>query len=129
MTILIIDDDQDDTTLFCEALADLDPTATCLVAHSCENIKNSFDTISKADVIFIDGHMYPIGGKACLEELMKIVDRANTTIIIYSGGMSPQETTELEEIGADHILIKTGNFDDMKSNIGKILANHFDTIE
>jgi DNA-binding response OmpR family regulator len=124
MTILIIDDDPDDTSLFCEAVSDLDPNATCIVAHSCENIQASIETINEVDIIFVDGHMYPIGGKACLEKLMKFVDRSRTKIIVYTGSLSPAEKIELEEIGADHILIKTASYQELKSNIGEILENH-----
>ena len=128
MNILIIDDDPEDTMVFCEALTDLDPLATCRVAHSCENIQASAESIATVDIIFIDGHMYPIDGKACLIELMKFVDRSRTKIIIHSGSISPEEKQALEDAGADFILLKTSSYQQLKLNISEILATHLSSI-
>jgi DNA-binding NarL/FixJ family response regulator len=125
MTVLIIDDDPEDTSLFREALNELYPHAVCIIAHTCKNIQVSMKNIGEVDIIFIDGHMYPIPGNACLEQLIKIVDRSKTKLVVYSGGVSPTERLELEKIGADHILIKATSYDLLKSSIGEILASHF----
>jgi DNA-binding response OmpR family regulator len=127
MTILIIDDDPEDTSLFCEALNELYPDAICIIAHTCENIHSYMERIGEMEMIFLDGHMFPVEGKTCLQELLNIVDRTKTKIAIYSGGLSPTEQFELEKIGADYILIKAGNYDELKSGIGEILARRFDT--
>jgi DNA-binding response OmpR family regulator len=126
MTVLIIDDDPEDTSLFAEALNELYPNSICIISHSCEDIQASMNKIGEVDIIFLDGHMYPVGGKTCLTQLIKIVDHAKTQIVIYSGSLSPAEKIELEKIGADHILIKPPNYKLLKSSIGEILARHFD---
>lgn len=74
------------------------------------------------DMIFLDGHMFPVEGKTCLQELLKIVDRKKTTIAIYSGGLSPAEQVEFEKIGADYILIKAGDYNELKARIGQLIA-------
>lgn len=122
MQILIIDDDPEDTALFCEAVTELDPLAICRVAHTCEQIHSSAEMIAAVDFIFLAGHMHPVGGKACLAALMEFVDRARTRIIIHSGSLSPAEKNELEETGADLILLKTGSYEELKTNIAEILA-------
>lgn len=125
MTVLIIDDDLEDTSFFCEAIHELYPNVTCIIAHTCENIQASMERIGEVDFIFLDGHMYPIEGKACLEGLVKIVDHSKTKIVIYSGSLSPTEQFELQTIGADYILIKAPNYNQLKSSISEIIAKRF----
>jgi DNA-binding response OmpR family regulator len=124
MTILMIDDDLEDISLFCEALKELNPNAVCIVAHTCENIQASMERIGEVDIIFLDAHMYPVEGKSCLAQVVKIVDHSKTKIVIYSGPLSPMEQLELEKIGVDYILIKAPDYNLLKSGISEILANH-----
>ena len=128
MNILVIDDDPEDTLLFCEALSELHPNAICIVAHTCENIKTTMELIPQVDIIFIDGHMYPLDGKACLEQLIKFVDRSRTKIVIHSSFLSQEDQVALEVIGVDDFLIKAPNYQMLKSNIGRLLAFYFSTI-
>ena len=125
MNVLIIDDDPEDTSLFCEALNELYPNATCTVAHSSEYILTSIDRIIEMDIIFIDGHMHPMDGQTCLELLIKSVDRSKTKIVIYSGSLSPKEQLDLKQIGADYILLKAPSYYLLKASIGEIFAAHF----
>ena len=126
MTILIIDDDPEDTSLFREALYELFPNAVCIIAHNCEKIRSAMEKIGEVDMIFLDRHMYPIEGKECLEQLTKIVDHSKTKIVIYSGSISPMEQLALEKAGADYTLIKASNYYLLKSSVGEMLANCVD---
>src|SRR5690349_15741222 len=90
MTVLIIDDDPEETTLFCEAFNELYPYGKCLAANSCENICQIIDEESP-EIIFVDGHMYPTSGRECLQLLNSVVDRTRVKIIIHSGSLSPKE--------------------------------------
>ena len=125
MNVLIIDDDPEDTSLFCEALNELYPNATCTVAHSSDYIHTSLERIVEMDIIFMDGHMQPMDGQSCLEQLIKCVDRSKTKIVVYSGSLSPKEQLDMKKIGADYILLKAPSYYLLKENIGKIFATHF----
>jgi DNA-binding NarL/FixJ family response regulator len=126
MTVLIIDDDPEDTFLFREALHELYPHVACLIAHTCENIQTFMEKIGKVDIILVDAHMYPVDGKACLERLVKIVDHSQTKLVVYSGDLSPAERLELEKTGVDYILVKAANYALLKSAISELLADRFD---
>ncbi len=123
MNVLIIDDDADDTELFCKALSELFPSATCFAVNSCQQIH---DTVRAAqpDIIFMDGHMFPTNGKECLNQLNQLVDRRQIKVIIHSGSLNPKEMAEFEAMGVDDILIKPSSYPTLKSNIFNILTKY-----
>jgi hypothetical protein len=51
----------------------------------------------------MDGHMYPIGGKECLEELRKIIDPEKTKIVIHSGDLIPDEIEDFKRMDVSEI--------------------------
>lgn len=121
MHILIIDDDKDDTDMFCEVLKELLPDAKCSVSHTCSKIKQTIEKLGIPDIIFMDGHMYPMNGKECLIELNSFLDRSRTKIVIHSGSINEIEGTELKKLGIDHILIKADSYEGWKSNLREIV--------
>jgi DNA-binding NarL/FixJ family response regulator len=124
MNILLIDDDVEDTDLFCKAMSELFPEAMCIAVNVCP--KDIADTVISAqpDIIFMDGHMYPTNGKECLSQLNQIVDRKQVKIVIHSGSLSPSEMSEFIQLGVDDILFKPSSYDTLKSNIMNILAKY-----
>ena len=128
MKVLLIDDDPDDTSLFREALFELDPNITCIIANTCENIQASLDMIGQVDIIFMDDHLYPIEGKVCLEQLARIVDHSKTKLVVYSGSLSPSDQLDLERIGADYVLIKATDYQMLKTSIREILNSQLNVI-
>jgi DNA-binding NarL/FixJ family response regulator len=123
MTILIIDDDVEDRMLFCEAVNELFPKATCRSINSCDNINETIELI-QPDLIFMDGHMYPKNGAECLKEIKGVINRERIKIVIHSGNLSPEELHELKTAGADHILIKASSFEALKANIKFIIEEY-----
>jgi chemotaxis response regulator CheB len=69
MRILIIDDDREDTDLFCEALNEIFPDAICTAKNNCSDIGVLLKHLAVQDVIFIDGHLNTMMGIACLQEM------------------------------------------------------------
>lgn len=128
MKVLLIDDDPDDTSLFREALFELDPDIICILANTCENIQASMDMIGQVDIIFMDDHLYPIEGKVCLEQLTRIVDHSRTKLVVYSGSLSPPDQLDLERIGADYVLIKATDYQTLKTSIREILNSHLNVV-
>ena len=120
MNILIIDDDAEDTALFCEALSEIDPAAKYVVAHTCEGLDAQI-ALQAPDIIFLDAHMYPIDGRTCLQQIMKVLDHSKTRIVIHSGSISAEEQLDLQARGADHFLIKALTYPLLKDSIRGIL--------
>ena len=123
MNILLIDDDVEDTGLFCKAMRELFPEATCIAVNNFSNISDTV-TAAPPDIIFMDGHMYPVSGKECLAQLNQLVDRSQVKIIIHSGTLSPAEMNEFATLGVDDIMFKPSSYKILKSNIMNILAKY-----
>jgi response regulator of citrate/malate metabolism len=122
MNILIIDDDPEDTMIFCEAAREVDPGITCLVQHKCENIAYTLKNITvPLQYIFLDAYMSPTSGKECLKEIKKVVDPVKTTIIVYSGWLSDHQISEFKTLGANATMIKASNMESLKSWLSKTL--------
>jgi CheY-like chemotaxis protein len=124
MNVLIIDDDSEDTLLFCEALNELFPKAKCTSIHACKDILQAVVAITP-DIIFLDGHMHPTSGSECLKLLNDVIDRRKTKIIIHSGSLSPAELSEFRQIGVDDILLKARTYEELKSNIVRIVVDKY----
>jgi response regulator of citrate/malate metabolism len=124
MTVLIIDDDAEDTEMFCEALTELFPEAICHTANSCEKIAATLDNF-KPDIIFMDGHMFPTNGAECLKKLNELVDRGRVKIIVHSGSLSPAELNGFTAVGVDDVLIKASSYKEIKSNLVRILVDKY----
>lgn len=116
MNVLIIDDDPEDTALFCEALHELLPEAIFQAINSCKNLSENVQAFNP-DIIFLDGHLNPMCGKECLLLLSDVIDRNRTKIIIHSGSLSPMELHEFQEGNVDEIIFKTGSYQKLKDNI------------
>jgi DNA-binding response OmpR family regulator len=124
MTALIIDDDAEDTALFCEAFYELFPQETCHVANSCEEIKDTLDK-STPDIIFIDGHFFPVSARDCLRKLHELTDRNHVKIVLHSGSLSPADLKDFSAIGVDDVLIKPSSFTELKSNLVSVIVDKF----
>src|ERR1051325_6271990 len=95
INVLVIDDDQDDAALLKEAIHELYPEAICNTVGTCENIHEHINGKTLVDIIFLDGHLYPVDCESCIKNIFEIVDRTKTKVIIYSGSLSPKETNSL----------------------------------
>ncbi|MBT1702304.1 response regulator [Chryseosolibacter indicus] len=111
MNVLIIDDDDEDKELFCEALQIVAPTFNCLTASSCQSaITLLSNTKAIPQFIFIDMHINGVSGIECLKSIKTLEDIHKATIIMYTGVMSPADRDECIALGANEILIKPTSF-------------------
>ncbi len=108
MSILIVDDDADDRTLFIDAIKDVDSTIKCFTANdgkqALEILKSNQGSLP--DFIFLDLKMPRFSGKKCLLEIKKDEDLKSIPIIIYTTSKDVQESKELRELGAVHFISK-----------------------
>jgi CheY-like chemotaxis protein len=122
MKILIIDDDTEDTEIFCHALKDVAPDVTCMVVNNPRTgLSYLTDNTQPPEYIFLDANMFLIDGKECLMQLRKIETLKNTKIIMYSGYLSENQIQEMKMLGADNYLNKPNSYDDLR----KLLAQFF----
>ena len=106
MTVLLVDDDQDDVDLFCEAIKEVDKSIICLVAHNgIEALKIlDADLIEVPDHIFLDITMPLMNGIECLEKIRSAERSAHIVVTMYSTSKNYQEYHRCLELGADYLV-------------------------
>ena len=111
-TILIVDDDEDDRELFCEAVNEISKDIHCIHA---ENGVAALELLNAEkefvpDYIFMDLNMPRLNGKQCLQEIKKIQHVKNVPVIIYSTSNLLHDKEETRTLGAADFLHKPSEF-------------------
>ncbi len=108
MTILLVDDDEDDRMLFIEAAREFDSTITCQAAFDGMQALNWLrdDARDVPDYIFLDLRMSGLSGEECLIEIKKAPRMARVPVIVYTTSRDVQESMRLKELGAAHFMTK-----------------------
>ena len=108
MTILIVDDDEDDRKLFIEATGELDNTINCLsAADGTEALGLLRDERNEVpDMIFLDLRMPGLTGEECLVEIKKEPRLAKVPVIVYTTSRDVRESIRLKQLGAAHFMSK-----------------------
>jgi CheY-like chemotaxis protein len=108
MTILLVDDDEDDRKLFSEAVVAVDPTIICITKASANEalLYLSDPVISLPDIIFLDLRMPGMSGQDCLKEIKSDPRFALTPVIVYTTSRDEKESATLKALGAAHFMSK-----------------------
>ena len=123
MVVLNVDDDQEDREFFCEALREIDPSVTCLVAGSgMEAIALLQEEEHLPDYIFLDINMPMMDGKQCLRALKSIPELQSIPVIMYSTSTDSREIRECYNLGAEDFLIKPHSFEKLVNDLNSIFA-------
>jgi CheY-like chemotaxis protein len=124
MTILLVDDDEDDRTLFFEATRDVDDTITCIAAGKGEDallyLGNKANPLP--DYIFLDLRMPGMSGRQCLEEIKKDARLLPVPVIVYTTSRDVKESIELKRLGAAHFMSKPVSPDDVYYMVSFVLG-------
>jgi CheY-like chemotaxis protein len=123
MVILNVDDDQEDREFFCDALREIDPSITCLVASGG---KEALSLLQKQktlpDYIFLDINMPMMDGKQCLRSLKNMPDFRSIPVIMYSTSTDTREIQECYKLGAVDFLIKPHSYEKLVNDLTSIFA-------
>lgn len=108
MTILLVDDDEDDRKLFIQATKEIDNTITCLSAsdgmEALDYLRDGRHPIP--DYIFLDLRLPGLSGEECLVEMKKEPRIAAVPVIVYTTSRDVQESVRLKQLGAAHFASK-----------------------
>jgi len=111
LTILIVDDDEDDKQLFIESAKEVDENITCLTAVDGQDalryLKDENNPLP--DFIFLDLRMPRINGRQCLDEIRKDERLSRIKVFIYTTSIDTRESIELKQKGALHFISKPDN--------------------
>jgi DNA-binding response OmpR family regulator len=130
MRILIVDDDEDDRDLFCEAVRAIDPSIECTEARDAEQALHLLKSskIFMPDFIFLDLNMPRINGKQCLAELKKSRDLRHIPVIIYTSSKRDADKIETRLLGAAHYISKPSGLAELNKALSFVLERKFEKI-
>lgn len=122
--IMIVDDDEDDIEIFCEAVKQLHKDNECVSASNGEDAlhKLSRENERLPDFIFLDLNMPRLNGKQCLTRLKLNTRLRDIPVIIYSTSKLEEDIEEAKQLGAVHFLTKPSKIKDLQNAIALILA-------
>lgn len=123
MTILYADDDHDDYDILRDALNQLDPSISChLATNGIEALKMLNHSSELPDYIFLDINMPLMNGKRCLFELKQNDRFKNIPVIVYSTTIADEERFELYKLGANSVLEKPKNLQELECILANFLS-------
>jgi len=111
MTILLIDDDEDDQEVFREAASMIIPTVEFIAAKDGEQGLLQLATVSQLpDYIFLDVNMPKMDGKEFLRRVKAHPVFKAIPVIIYSTSNHKSELGEYFKMGASNFITKPSEF-------------------
>jgi CheY-like chemotaxis protein len=123
MNILYVDDDSDDTEVFCEAITTIDKNSSCITAaNGLLALQILAEKNPKPDYIFLDINMPFMNGKECLAAIKKDDQLKHIPVIMYSTSTSTNEIKECYALGAFDFLIKPDRFTKLCEDLDSIFS-------
>jgi CheY-like chemotaxis protein len=125
ITFLLADDDADDKSLFCEALAEINPRILC---HTAADGKEALAILSetqarKPDIIFLDINMPIMDGWQCLGKLKEDTQHKDIPVIMYSTSSYQRDIDLALQNGAFCFFTKPSDYRELRS-ILRLIATH-----
>ncbi|HEX8039127.1 MAG TPA: response regulator [Chryseosolibacter sp.] len=122
MTILAVDDDEEDIEIFMEAVRDIDSSIVCMVARSADEalaILNS--DMDLPAFIFLDVNMPKVDGNICLREIKKDKRFSNIPVIMYSTYTGKREMEAYRQLGVGY-LVKQNSYNELVNELRRVLG-------
>jgi len=120
MTVLYVDDDEDDLQLFKEAAEEIDSSIICLLANSGHEPLVLLENGASPDLIFLDITMPEMDGVTCLTKIREMEKFQETKIILMSVSLYIINKERIKSLNAGFIK-KPNNYTDLVL----ILAGYF----
>lgn len=126
ITILLVDDDEDDRKLFFDAVREVDKTIKQIsLSNGLEALAYLRDEANSfPDFIFLDLRMHGISGQKCLEEIKKDNRLAAIPVIVYTTSREVEESIELKKMGAAHFMSKPTSPDEIYYMLSVVLEEN-----
>jgi CheY-like chemotaxis protein len=106
--IMLIDDDEEELTLFVDAMNQLHISYKCTWAISGEQAIQQLLYLTP-DIIFLDLQMPGMNGLTCLAAIREMPRLKNTPIIIHSSALTDECRQKAKTLGASACLVKSGD--------------------
>lgn len=124
-TFLLVDDDMDDTFVFGEVLAEVDPSIGLSTASNGQEALQQLMAHGALlpDVIFLDLNMPRMDGKQCLFELKQNDKLRHIPVMMYTTSSHSADIEQTMQMGAICFITKPADFKELKSILA-IIANN-----
>jgi CheY-like chemotaxis protein len=121
-TILLADDDEDDRSMFLEAMGSISKDSTIITATNGENMLSILEEATFfPDVIFMDLNMPVMNGLECLTKLKSFQKFNNIPIIIFTTSNNAHTISQMFKAGAALYLTKPTSFFKLSGLLSKAL--------
>ncbi len=122
MTILNVDDDEEDIEIFCDAVREIDSSIICLVAKSAEEALQILNSdIDLPAYIFLDINMPKVDGNTCLAQIKKDRRLNRIPVIMYSTHTRKTDIETYKALNAG-FLVKQNSFYELVTELKKVLG-------
>ena len=120
---LLVEDDADDTEIFCEALESIDPSIVCHCATDGHEALEILSTNEPPHLIFLDINMHGMNGWQCLNALKENELYKHIPVLMYSTSSHQREVDIALDLGALCFLTKPHNYGELKDILEVVADN------
>jgi CheY-like chemotaxis protein len=114
MTVLLVDDDQDDIEIFTDALRQVDKSIILITVHSgiqALDLLNN-EEIEPPDHIFLDINMPLMTGMECLNQIKRKQRLSRTLVTVYTTSKVLTDYNKVTALGA-HYIVKPNSYNEL----------------
>jgi len=131
MTIMIIDDDADDRSMFAEALMEINELIHLIPMVSCEKAIEYFNNKSAAipDIIFLDINMPTMNGWQCLDNLREMASTKQIPVVIYTTSQSEENYEKVKNMEATYFLSKPSKFKELVKALVVVIDKEWEKLD
>ena len=119
-TIYYVDDDEDDLTVFSEAIAGFGHKPS-LFLDGYDMLLHLENSDPKSDIVFVDLNMPTISGYDVISAIRKSEKFSNVPIISYSTANDSMSISLAQQAGANFHLPKSNTYEGLKQSLGYVL--------
>jgi CheY-like chemotaxis protein len=129
--IYLADDDDDDRSMFVEALQEVDSTVILTQAEDGKQLLEILhsDPDPLPEVIFLDINMPKVDGFECLEQIKQDTNLNKLPIVMLSTSSDPGTIDKALELGASVYAVKPSSFEGLKTLIKNALQMDWISIQ
>ena len=123
--ILIVDDDEDDRDLFCDAVNAVDSSIECIMARNGEEALEGLKSriLPTPDIIFLDLNMPRLNGMQCLRALKKDPLFEHIPVVIYTTSKMKEDKKAAIQAGAADFVTKPTSLKELCETIAGTLVD------
>jgi CheY-like chemotaxis protein len=130
-TVLLIDDDGDDRSLFFEALLEAEPSCVFVSAIDGEQGLHmlALNEVPVPNIIFLDLNMPKMNGWQCLKLIRELQHLGTVPVVIYSTSRKNEAFENVLRLGNVHYFTKPQRYNDLLRGFRRILKEEWSAID